>query len=74
MMDELIDKLKTALEEEKEDAEKYMGMAATAEEKFPGAGYDGILRDIAREEMKHHKHLQEIIHDMRKNADTGQED
>ena len=73
MMDEMLKKLETALEDEKADAEKYMEMAAEAQEIAPDAGYDGILRDIAREEMTHHRHLQAIMADMRAHAGDPEE-
>ena len=53
------------LSDESGDVEKYMKLADYAEEHYQGMGYDAILRDIAKEEMQHNKHLNEILKDMK---------
>ena len=55
----MIKALKSAHAEELADAEKYRELAASAPEI-----YAAILRDIAREEECHARHLKEIIDDM----------
>ena len=56
--------LKKDLEDEENDNGKYMKLAAEADKKYPCRGYGAILRDIAREESVHHKHLRMILEDM----------
>lgn len=53
-----VEKIKEYIEEEKADCNKYKELAETAPEK-----YAPIIRDIAREEATHHKHLEEILAD-----------
>ena len=52
------------LEEEGADSDKYMKLADAMDEKYPCRGYGAILRDIAREEKSHHKHIKMILEDM----------
>lgn len=56
--------LENAHEEENSDLEKYMKLAALADEHYPCRGYGAILRDIAKEESQHHKHIKMILDDM----------
>lgn len=60
--------LKTMLEEDHEeeinDHDKYMKQAMMADEKYPCRGYGSILRDIAREEEIHRRHIKAILDDM----------
>lgn len=58
--------LEKALGEEESDAAKYMNLAEHMKAEHPGSGYASILKDIALEEMTHHKHIREILHDMKK--------
>lgn len=60
----IVAELKTDLAEEAHDNEKYKKLAEVADEKYPHKGYGAILRDIAREEKTHHKHIQMILEDM----------
>ena len=55
----MIEKLNAALHEELHDVEKYMLMSAQADDKFTP-----ILRLIANEEMRHARHLIDMIHEM----------
>lgn len=64
-MENFHEQLTESLEEETNDAKKYIDMAAMAQQLFPHCGYDAILRDIANEEIRHHKHLQSIIADIK---------
>ena len=52
------EKIKEYIEEEKTDCNKYKELAETAPEK-----YAPIIRDIAREEETHRKHLEDILAD-----------
>ena len=67
-MNDMLKRLEEALEDEAADVEKYTDMAATAAKEWPDAGYCAILRDIAKEEKVHHRHIQEIIDDMHQHA------
>ena len=62
--------LKAMLEEDHEsemsDHDKYMELAMIADEKYPCRGYGAILRDIAKEEEIHRKHIKAILEDMSK--------
>lgn len=64
----LCDWITKSIHEEMKDSGKYSTMAKLAEEKHPDKGYDAILRDIAEEENVHLRHLQEILHDIKKNG------
>ncbi len=61
---DLASELAKDLEDEGSDHEKYMKLADAADEKYPCRGYGAILRDIAREEAVHHKHIKMILDDM----------
>ena len=65
-----MDELKTALEKDHEseasDYEKYMALADKADEEFPDRGYGFILRDIAKEEEIHRRHIKDILDDINK--------
>ena len=61
---DIIEELKKDLEDEGADNEKYLKLAAAADMKYPCRGYGSILRDIAREEAVHHKHIKMILEDM----------
>ena len=50
--------------DEWKDSGKYVSLAKLADEEYPGEGYGAILRDIAKEEAIHLKHLQEILSDI----------
>lgn len=56
--------LEKANNEEESDTEKYMKLAAIADEKYPHRGYGAILRDIGKEESIHKKHIKMILEDM----------
>lgn len=56
--------LKKDLEDEENDNGKYMKLAMEADKKYPCRGYGAILRDIAKEEAIHHKHIKMILEDM----------
>ena len=60
--------MRSAIEEdisdESSDVEKYMELADYAEKHYSELGYAPILRDIASEELTHHKHLKAILDDM----------
>ena len=60
----LKEELEKDLEDEASDYDKYMKLADLAAAKYPGCGYDAILRDIAHEEKTHHKHIKAILADM----------
>lgn len=60
----IVEELKKDLEDEGADNEKYMKLAAAADMKYPCRGYGAILRDIAKEEAIHHKHIKMILEDM----------
>lgn len=60
--------LEMAHEDEESDVEKYMKLAAYADEHHPRCGYGQILRDIAKEESQHRKHIKMILEDMDKRA------
>lgn len=60
----ITEELKKDLESEGADNEKYLKLAAAADMKYPCRGYGSILRDIAREEAVHHKHIKMILEDM----------
>lgn len=60
----IAEELKKDLESEGADNEKYLKLAAAADMKYPCRGYGSILRDIAREEAVHHKHIKMILEDM----------
>lgn len=60
--------LKKDLEDEEADNNKYMKLAEAADMKYPCRGYGAILRDIAREEAVHHKHIKMILEDMHASA------
>ena len=64
MMDEMVKKLQEAIEDESADVEKYTEMAETAAAAYPETAYAAVLRDIAREEGVHKRHLEEILSDM----------
>ena len=55
---EFAEKLKSYIEEETGDFDKYMKLAAEAPEK-----YAPIIRDIAKEEAVHKRHLENILAD-----------
>ena len=61
---DIVAELKKDLEDEEADNGKYMKLAAAADMKYPCRGYGAILRDIAREEAVHHKHIKMILEDM----------
>lgn len=61
---DIAEELKKDLESEGADNEKYLKLAAAADMKYPCRGYGSILRDIAREEAVHHKHIKMILEDM----------
>ena len=61
---DIVEELKKDLESEGADNEKYLKLAAAADMKYPCRGYGSILRDIAREEAVHHKHIKMILEDM----------
>lgn len=61
---DIVEELKKDLEDEETDNGKYMKLAAAADAKYPCRGYGAILRDIAREESIHHKHIKMILEDM----------
>ena len=61
---DIVSELKKDLEDEASDHEKYMKLADAADEKYPCRGYGAILRDIAREEGVHHRHIKMILDDM----------
>lgn len=61
---DLRDMIKESIQEEENDAEKYVKMEMMALGKYPCKGYDAILRDIAREERVHKRHLESILADM----------
>ena len=63
---EIEKELKTAMQEEKADANHYGELAEMADKTYPDKGYGSILRDIAGEEKTHWKHLKAIIDDMEK--------
>lgn len=60
----IIEELKKDLEDEGADNEKYLKLAAAADMQYPCRGYGAILRDIAKEEAIHHKHIKMILEDM----------
>lgn len=62
----LKDELMKDHEAEMADNDKYMKLAAAADEMYLCRGYGSILRDIAREEEIHRKHIKAIIDDMSK--------
>lgn len=53
-------------EDEMSDNEKYLKLAEEADKMYPCRGYGAILRDIAREEEVHRKHLRLIVEDIKK--------
>lgn len=55
----MIEKLNEALHEELHDVEKYMLMSAQADDKIAP-----VLRLIANEEMRHARHLIDMIHEL----------
>lgn len=61
---DIVEELKKDLEDEGADNEKYLKLAAAADKKYPCRGYGAILRDIAKEEAIHHKHIKMILEDM----------
>lgn len=61
---DVVAELKKDLEDEEADNGKYTKLAAAADMKYPCRGYGSILRDIAREEAVHHKHIKMILEDM----------
>ena len=67
---DLVAELKKDLEDEAGDHDKYLKLAMAADEKYPWRGYGAILRDIAKEEGIHRKHIQMILEDMH----VGQEE
>lgn len=60
--------LKKMLEEDHEselsDHDKYMKLAELADEQYPCRGYGAILRDIAKEEEIHKRHIKAILEDI----------
>ena len=62
--------LKKALEADHEsemsDHDKYMKLAEMADEQYPCRGYGAILRDIAKEEEIHKRHIKSILDDIDK--------
>lgn len=64
--DTLLDLLQEDVEAEESDNEKYLKLANHADQEYPDRGYGSILRDIAKEENIHHKHLIDIINDIHK--------
>ena len=63
-MEDFIEKLKDALEDEAADVEKYLEMASEAQSNPALKKYAPILGDIAREEKIHHKHIHSILCDL----------
>ena len=61
---DIVEELKKDLEDEGADNEKYLKLAAAADMQYPCRGYGAILRDIAKEEAIHHKHIKTILEDM----------
>jgi len=61
----LKDHLEKAVAAEDEDRDKYMELADMAPPE-----YAGILRDIAKEEAAHRRHLKDILCDMKRREDT----
>ena len=61
---DIVEELKKDLEDEGADNEKYLKLAAAADMQYPCRGYGAILRDIAKEEAIHHKHIKMILEDM----------
>ena len=55
----MIEKLNEALHDELHDVEKYMLMSAQADDKIAP-----ILRLIAHEEMRHARHIIDMIHEL----------
>ena len=53
-------------EEEMADHEKYLEQAEMADKKYPHRGYCFILRDIAKEEEIHRRHIKAILDDIDK--------
>lgn len=66
---DVVSELKKDLEDEGADNEKYMKLAMAADKKYPCRGYGAILRDIAKEEAIHHKHIKMILEDMHEMAE-----
>lgn len=62
----LEEELMADYESEMGDNEKYLKLAEEADKMYPCRGYGAILRDIAREEEVHRRHLRLIIEDMKK--------
>lgn len=53
-------------ESEMSDHDKYMKLAEMADEQYPCRGYGAILRDIAKEEEIHKRHIKSILDDIDK--------
>lgn len=60
----LADALKEDYESESADHDKYEKLAMAADKQYPCRGYGAILRDIAKEEAVHRRHIQAILEDM----------
>lgn len=61
---DIAEELKKDYESEEADNGKYLKLAEAADMKYPCRGYGAILRDIAREEETHRKHIKMILEDM----------
>lgn len=61
----LLEQIEEAMTEESADTKKYLDMAAVAQKSYPKKGYGSVLRDIAKEESVHHRHLQAILSDIK---------
>lgn len=62
----LKDELMKDHELEAGDHDKYLKLADHADEEYPDRGYGSILRDIAKEEEIHRKHIGAILDDISK--------
>jgi rubrerythrin len=60
----ITDALKKDYESESADHDKYEKLAMAADKQYPCRGYGAILRDIAREEEVHRRHIRMILEDM----------
>lgn len=56
--------LKADYESEEADNDKYLKLAEAADKKYPCRGYGSILKEIAREEETHRRHIKMILEDM----------
>ena len=60
----LAEALKEDYESESADHDKYEKLAMAADKQYPCRGYGAILRDIAKEEAVHRRHIRAILEDM----------